>query len=165
MPIVPSSIQVIEAREKQVVVSIDGDEAIFPPSLTAGGKEGGHEATSPPPPGLPHPSSPGIDRPAIIQNVEENPVPVRRGSYPGTLNRNVIEGTTSYKSAVQGGGFCGSYGFVKSTANPIRGPHSPPQSEYSEGTGMSGNDHGAPSRINPNIVELIKPLHSPWKWD
>lgn len=123
--------------------------------------------TSPPPPGLPHPSSPGIVRPTIIQNVKENSfVPVRRGSYPGTLNRNVIESATSYKSAVQGGGFCGSDGFVKSTANPIKGPPSPPQSEYSEGPATSGNGHGALSRrINPNIVELIKPLYSPWKWD
>lgn len=46
MPIVPSSIQAIEAREKRVVVLIDGDGAIFLPSLIAGGKEGGHEAAS-----------------------------------------------------------------------------------------------------------------------
>lgn len=44
--IVPSTIQVIEAREKRVVVLIDGDGAIFLPSLIAEGKKGGHEAAS-----------------------------------------------------------------------------------------------------------------------
>ena len=43
MSIVLSSIQ---AREKRVVVLIDGDGTIFLPSLIAGGKEGGHEAAS-----------------------------------------------------------------------------------------------------------------------
>lgn len=44
--IVPSSIQAIEAGEKRVVVLIDGDGAIFLPSLIAEGKKGGHEAAS-----------------------------------------------------------------------------------------------------------------------
>jgi hypothetical protein len=39
-------IQTIEAREKRVVVLIDGDGAIFLPSLIAEGKQGGHEAAS-----------------------------------------------------------------------------------------------------------------------
>jgi hypothetical protein len=39
-------IQAIEAREKRVVVLIDGDGAIFLPSLIADGKKGGHEAAS-----------------------------------------------------------------------------------------------------------------------
>ena len=46
MLIVPSSIQAIEAREKRVVVLIDGDGAIFLPSLIADGKKGGHDAAS-----------------------------------------------------------------------------------------------------------------------
>jgi len=46
MLIAPSAIQVIEAREKRVVVLIDGDGAIFLPSLIAEGKKGGHEAAS-----------------------------------------------------------------------------------------------------------------------
>ena len=46
MLIVPSLIQAIEAREKRVVVLIDGDGAIFLPSLIAEGKKGGHEAAS-----------------------------------------------------------------------------------------------------------------------
>ena len=46
MLIVPSSIQAMEAREKRVVVLIDGDGAIFLPSLIAEGKKGGHEAAS-----------------------------------------------------------------------------------------------------------------------
>lgn len=46
MLIVPSPIQVIEAREKRVVALIDGDGAIFLPSLIAEGKNGGHEAAS-----------------------------------------------------------------------------------------------------------------------
>jgi hypothetical protein len=40
------SFQAIEAREKRVVVLIDGDGAIFLPSLIAEGKAGGHEAAS-----------------------------------------------------------------------------------------------------------------------
>lgn len=46
MLITPSSIQAIETREKRVVVLIDGDGAIFLPSLIAEGKKGGHEAAS-----------------------------------------------------------------------------------------------------------------------
>ena len=46
MLIVPPSIQAIEAREKRVVVLIDGDGAIFLPALIADGKKGGHEAAS-----------------------------------------------------------------------------------------------------------------------
>lgn len=46
MLLVPPSIQEIEAREKRVVVLIDGDGAIFLPSLIAEGKKGGHEAAS-----------------------------------------------------------------------------------------------------------------------
>jgi len=45
MLIVPS-IQAIEAREKRVVVLIDGDGTIFLPALIADGKKGGHEAAS-----------------------------------------------------------------------------------------------------------------------
>ena len=41
-----TTIQVIEAREKRVVVLIDGDGAIFLPSLIVEGKKGGHEAAS-----------------------------------------------------------------------------------------------------------------------
>lgn len=44
--IVTSSVQAIEAREKRVVVLIDGDGAIFLPSLIAEGKKGGHEAAT-----------------------------------------------------------------------------------------------------------------------
>lgn len=43
---VPDPIQAIEAREKRVVVLIDGDGAIFLPSLIAEGKEGGRNAAS-----------------------------------------------------------------------------------------------------------------------
>ena len=43
---VTSSIQAIEAREKRVVVLIDGDGAIFLPSLIVEGKKGGHEAAT-----------------------------------------------------------------------------------------------------------------------
>lgn len=39
-------LKVIEAREKRVVALIDGDGAIFLPSLIAEGKTGGHEAAS-----------------------------------------------------------------------------------------------------------------------
>ena len=43
---VSSCIQAIEAREKRVVVLIDGDGAIFHPSFIADGKKGGHRAAS-----------------------------------------------------------------------------------------------------------------------
>ena len=46
MLIVPPPLQGIEAREKRVVVLIDGDGAIFLPSLIVEGKKGGHEAAS-----------------------------------------------------------------------------------------------------------------------
>ena len=46
MLLVPPFIQEIEAREKRVVVLIDGDGAIFLPSLIAEGKKGGHDAAS-----------------------------------------------------------------------------------------------------------------------
>ena len=48
MLIIPSTIQAAEARatEKRVVALIDGDGAIFLPSLIAEGKRGGHEAAS-----------------------------------------------------------------------------------------------------------------------
>lgn len=39
-------LKAVEAREKRVVVLIDGDGAIFLPSLIAEGKKGGHEAAS-----------------------------------------------------------------------------------------------------------------------
>ena len=42
----PAPFQAIEAREKRVVVLIDGDGAIFLPSLIVEGKRGGHEAAS-----------------------------------------------------------------------------------------------------------------------
>ena len=41
-----TAVQAIEAREKRVVVFIDGDGAIFLPSLIVDGKHGGHEAAS-----------------------------------------------------------------------------------------------------------------------
>ena len=39
-------IQIIEAHEKRIVVLIDGDGAIFLPSLIAEGKQGGYSAAS-----------------------------------------------------------------------------------------------------------------------
>ena len=112
--------------------------------------------TSPPPPGLVHPSSPGIVRPTIIpQNVKESYItPVRRGSDPGTFSRSVIEGVASYKSAVQARMFGSSDGYAKSIMNPAKGLPTPPPSETSEGVLTGGNGYGSSParRINPKIV-------------
>ena len=114
--------------------------------------------TSPPPPGLTHPSG----RPTIIpQNVRE---PVRRGSDPGIFNRAVIEGVVSYKSAVQGKVFVCGDGYAKPAVTPSRGSPIPPPIDSSDATIMGAGGHGSPPRrINPKIVELIESLRSPWK--
>jgi len=124
--------------------------------------------TSPPPPGLPHPSSVGIAKPTTIpQNVRESYItPVRRGSDPGTFSRTVIEGVASYKSAVQARMFGGGDGYAKSITNPTKGLPSPPQSDTSEGVLTGGNGYGSPARrINPKIVESIQSLRLPWEWE
>jgi hypothetical protein len=105
--------------------------------------------TSPPPPGLTHPSSPGFVRPTVIpQSVRENVfAPIRRGSDPGTFNRTVIEGVASYKSAVQGRLFGGGDGYIKSAMNPTKESPTPPPSE-TDGAVVGGPQR----RINPKIV-------------
>jgi hypothetical protein len=119
--------------------------------------------TSPPPPGLIHPSSARIVKPTIIsQNLKENYLaPARRGSDPGIFNRTVIEGATSYKSVVQGKVLIGGGdGHSKSTVGAIRASTlGPSQMDNLEGAIMGANGHGTPPRrINPKIVELIEPL-------
>ena len=118
-----------------------------------------------PPTTPPYLSSYGTIRPIINpQNVKESyTTPVRRGSDPGSFNRTVIEGVANYKSAVQARMFGGGDGYTKCDSNPTKGPPSPRQSGNWEG-GFIGGDYGSPARrINPKIVELIKPLPSLWK--
>ena len=106
--------------------------------------------TSPPPPGLVHPTL-GMVKPTIIpQNIF---APVRRGSDPGTFIRPLIEGGVSYKSAVQNKMFGGSGdGYAKPAVNSP----TPSQIDNSESNVMGGGGHGSPPRrINPKIVELI----------
>jgi len=108
--------------------------------------------TSPPPPGLVHPSSAGVVRPTIIpQNLKENYfAPVRRGSDPGTFNRIVIEGVTSYRSAVQGKALVGGGGYAKSTVGSGRTPT--PGADNPDAAMTGANGHGSPPRrINPKI--------------
>ena len=117
--------------------------------------------TSPPPPGLVHPSSIGVVRPTMIsQSVKETFFPpVRRGSDPGTFNRMVIEGVASYKSALQGKGFFGGDGYAKPTGNSTKGSPVPPQVDNPDAAITSASGHGGPPRrINPKIVELIELL-------
>lgn len=122
--------------------------------------------TSPPPPGLPHPSTPGMVRPTVVQNVRESSfAPVRRGSDPGMFNRSLIEGAASYKSAVQGKGFCGGDGHAKPIANLSKGSPTPPPIDNSDGAITGGGAHGSLlRRINPKIVSRSG-LRLPWKWD
>lgn len=118
--------------------------------------------TSLAPPGLVHPSSIGIVRPTIIpQNLRENYLaPSRRGSDPGiTFSRTVIEGATSYKSAVQGKVLVGGGdGYAKSILGFTRAPTPGAlQTENSDAATMGTNGHGSPPRrINPKIVESIE---------
>lgn len=121
--------------------------------------------TSPPPPGLIHPSSARIVKPTIIsQNFKENYLaPARRGSDPGIFNRAMIDsGATSYKSVVQGKVVVGGGGdcHVKSTVSATRASTlGTPQMDHSDGAIMGTSGHGSPPRrINPKIVELIEPL-------
>jgi len=113
--------------------------------------------TSLAPPGLVHPSSIGIVRPTIIpQNLRENYLaPSRRGSDPGiTFSRSVIEGATSYKSAVQGKVLVGGgEGYAKSILGFTRAPTPGAlQTESSDAATMGTNGHGSPPRrINPKI--------------
>lgn len=118
--------------------------------------------TSTPPPGLVHPSCARIVRTAIIpQSLKENYfAPARRGSDPGTFNRSVIEGATSYKSAVQGKALVGGDGHAKSILGPTRASTlGASQMDNSDTAIIGANGHGCPPRrINPKIVELIESL-------
>ncbi|KAF9645684.1 hypothetical protein BDM02DRAFT_3101039, partial [Thelephora ganbajun] len=110
--------------------------------------------TSPPPPGLVHPSSLGIVRPTIIsQSVRESCfAPVRRGSDPGTLNRPAIECPASYKSVVQSKVLVGGDSYAKSAMNPIKGSPIPLQMDNLDMVVTGASGHGSPPRrINPKI--------------
>jgi len=109
--------------------------------------------TTPPPPGLVHPSTLGNAKPTIISQSIRDFTPVRRGSDPGTFNRTLIEGGVSYKSAVQSKMFGGSgEGYAKSALNSTKTSPTASQFDNSEPTAVGGGGHGSPPRrINPKI--------------